>query len=184
MNLSIGDVVNIVLCVLSFILASLSIVFVVLTLRQNNKMIESSTRPYVTIYYDTIQTLDTIHQYIVLKNFGTSGAIIDSIVVSPKFNFAPPLNRTPFESMQNTFIAPNQSFTTAPFDSNNGDEGKVMNRTYTITYHTDRKSYKDVIIINELSNNDNLYVKSIPSNNATVQKVLAQITEELLRKSI
>ena len=41
--------VNIVLSVLSFILAAISIVTVVITLRQNNKMIENSTRPYVSI---------------------------------------------------------------------------------------------------------------------------------------
>lgn len=41
--------VNIVLSVLSFILAVISIVTVVITLRQNNKMIENSSRPYVFI---------------------------------------------------------------------------------------------------------------------------------------
>lgn len=41
--------VNIVLSVLSFILAVISIVTVVITLRQNNKMIENSSRPYVCI---------------------------------------------------------------------------------------------------------------------------------------
>ena len=39
--------VNIALCILSFILAAISVVTVVITLRQNNKMISESTRPPV-----------------------------------------------------------------------------------------------------------------------------------------
>ena len=46
--MDISTVINIVLCVLSFILAVISVVTVVITLRQNNRMIEESTRPYVT----------------------------------------------------------------------------------------------------------------------------------------
>ena len=41
--------VNVALCILSFILATISVVTVVITLRQNNKMISESTRPYITI---------------------------------------------------------------------------------------------------------------------------------------
>ena len=47
--------VNIALCVLSFVLAFISVVTVVLTLIQNNKMIENSTRPYICIYFDCTQ---------------------------------------------------------------------------------------------------------------------------------
>lgn len=38
-------IVNIILSILSFILAAISVVTVVLILRQNSKMIEKSTRP-------------------------------------------------------------------------------------------------------------------------------------------
>ena len=40
-----ATVVNIILSILSFVLAVISVVTVVITLRQNNKMIEDSTRP-------------------------------------------------------------------------------------------------------------------------------------------
>lgn len=42
--------VNIILAVLSFLLAVISIVTVVITLRQNHTMIENATRPYLCIY--------------------------------------------------------------------------------------------------------------------------------------
>ena len=46
--------VNIILCILSFVLALVSVVTVVITLRQNNKMIESTSRPYVGIYTQSV----------------------------------------------------------------------------------------------------------------------------------
>lgn len=47
-----SDCVNLSLAKLSFILAVISVVTVVITLRQNKKMIESNSRPYITIYGD------------------------------------------------------------------------------------------------------------------------------------
>ena len=44
-------IVNIILCVLSFILAAISVVTVIISLRQTSKMIEESTRPYISIYH-------------------------------------------------------------------------------------------------------------------------------------
>ena len=41
------DLINLILCILSFLLAAISVVTVVITLRQNHKMIQNSTRPYV-----------------------------------------------------------------------------------------------------------------------------------------
>ena len=70
--------VNIVLSVLSFILTAISIVTVVITLRQNNKMIENSSRPYVCVYFDYMQCGEPTG-YFVVKNFGASSAFIDSL---------------------------------------------------------------------------------------------------------
>ena len=46
--------VNIILSILSFILALISIITVVITLRQNHTMIENATRPYLCIYGQSI----------------------------------------------------------------------------------------------------------------------------------
>ena len=54
--MDISTVVNIVLCILSFILALISIVTVVITLRQNHTMIENATRPYICVYGESINT--------------------------------------------------------------------------------------------------------------------------------
>ena len=47
-----SDWINMSLSILSFILAAISVITVVLTLRQNNKMIEESSRPYISVYGD------------------------------------------------------------------------------------------------------------------------------------
>ena len=51
--MDISVIVNIALCILSFILAVISVVTVVVTLRQNSKMIENATRPYINQPFST-----------------------------------------------------------------------------------------------------------------------------------
>lgn len=92
-------IVNIVLSILSFCITVISIVFVVLTLKQNAKMIESSTRPYVVIYLDSV-TICEQQSYFIIKNFGQSSAeIID-------FIYPASLEETPQEThlMQEQFL--------------------------------------------------------------------------------
>lgn len=75
--MDVSTIVNIILCVLSFILAAISVIIVILTLKQNSKMIESSTRPQIVIYIDSI-TICEQQSYFIIKNFGQSSAeIID-----------------------------------------------------------------------------------------------------------
>ena len=77
--MDLSTTVNITLAVLSFLLAAISIVTVVITLRQNNKMIENSTRPYICIYFDYTQFGEPTG-YFVVKNFGASAAYILSLI--------------------------------------------------------------------------------------------------------
>lgn len=70
-----ATIVNIILCILSFILAAISVVTVIITLRQNNKMIEESTRPVISIYTDEINAGNPFF-YLIVKNFGKSPAYI------------------------------------------------------------------------------------------------------------
>lgn len=72
--MSITDWINLSLSTLSLILAIISVVTVVITLRQNNKMIESDSRPYITVYGDMTNFSD-LQFYIIVKNFGKSGAL-------------------------------------------------------------------------------------------------------------
>lgn len=52
-NMTIGEIVNLIVAILSFALAAISVITVILTLRQNNKMIEASGGTTIKISFDT-----------------------------------------------------------------------------------------------------------------------------------
>ena len=74
-TINVSNVINIVLSILSFVLAVISVITVVMTLKQNNKMIENSTRPYIVIYGRYTDFQDPTY-YLVVKNMGQTGASI------------------------------------------------------------------------------------------------------------
>lgn len=67
-----------ILAISSFVLSVISVITVIITLRQNNRMLETSTRPYISVYFDYVNMGEPIG-YFVIKNFGTSSAKITSI---------------------------------------------------------------------------------------------------------
>lgn len=73
--MDLSTIVNIVLCVLSFVLAAISVVTVVITLRQNSVMIEESSRAIIGIYGEAINPGSPMF-YFVIRNFGRSLAVI------------------------------------------------------------------------------------------------------------
>ena len=103
--MNVSDIINSILCVLSFLLAVISVVTVVITLRQNNKMIESDSRPYVVAYivYEEFSSL----LYFYVKNFGKTGAIIKSIQIKPEFRI---YKKTCNTVLTDVMIAPMQQF--------------------------------------------------------------------------
>lgn len=76
-------VVNGILSILSFVLCWISIRTSQKTLKQNNIMIENATRPYLSIYGQTINCNGNQHFYLVVKNSGASPATITNFSYSP-----------------------------------------------------------------------------------------------------
>lgn len=138
--------VNIVLCILSFVLAAVSVVTVVITLRQNNRMIAESTRPYITIYLDTI-TICEQTSYFVLKNFGHCAANItrfeyDKCLKTTKQKSS--LNQEQFDCVRGITLAPGQSkLLEYPVSTLNKD---VLN--FVIGYTALGKYYEETIEMN------------------------------------
>ena len=62
--MEISDWINVVLCILSFVLAVISVITVIITLKQNSKMIKNSTRPYV-VAYKNITYFQNTNYYII-----------------------------------------------------------------------------------------------------------------------
>lgn len=101
-------IVNIILCVLSFVLAAISVVTVVITLRQNSKMIENSSRPYISIYHGHTY-FQCMNHYLIVKNFGSSTATITAFECDLDLDkLAYTKGYPPFQNLVGTSIAPGQ----------------------------------------------------------------------------
>lgn len=176
--MDISTIVNIILCVLSFVLASISLIFVVITIRQNSKMIENATRPYIEIYFDYSQTTSP-NGYFVLKNFGTSSAEI----ISLKYNDSIKNHPKAFADISaildgfiGNFIAPGQKFI-VPFKLY---DFQGSNAIFDITYSSGKKIYKQHTEI--LVSNYGKLVKPrvVNDNMKSISFSLQEIVERLM----
>ena len=137
--MDVSTIVNIILCVLSFILAAISVVTVVITLRQNNKMIEESTRPFIE------SNGGMPFCYLVIKNFGKSTAYITKFEYDFDFNGCYKIrnDRDYLQQLNNAVLAPGQS-RICTLDYQRIDRAV----TFTLEYHSGaKKTYSDEFTI-------------------------------------
>lgn len=129
----------------SLFVGIVAIIISILTLKQNSKMIEESTRPYISIYYDYVDTLG----YFVIKNVGSSFAIIDSLSCSHKFdeNECGEDNPNLFEQIIHANLSPNCSLR-LPVIAHNLTETDFV---FKVQYHTSTHKYKDEFLIKTYS---------------------------------
>ena len=140
-----STIINMILCILSFILAVISIITVLITLKQNNAMIEESTRPYVVIY--GIVTNFGFPEYtIVIKNCGNSIALITDLKCDFDLSNANlDKNKTcvPFDNIKNLSLVPNQSIRC------NVDYKELPDTiSFEVSYSSSTKKYRENIILN------------------------------------
>lgn len=144
--MDISTITNICLCILSFLLAVVSVITVIVTLKQNSTMIENSSRAYVSIYGDSINC-QSPNFYIVVKNFGCSNALITSFQCDTDLSkFSYDENFTPFSRIENTSIAPNQAFKCTLNHLSLFNSG-IPTITFRITYKSNNKNYSDTFLI-------------------------------------
>lgn len=188
--LTVSDVIEIVSIITGSLLSIISLWIAVKSLKQSQKSIElaelsieEANRPYVVVYRDFIQVLSTAHEYLVIKNFGNTGATIDSLKIDPPYTNDSDIHFNDFSNLKNTFIAPGQSISSAIFANaaNNKRSGETK---FFIDYHTSQKCYSDIFCINENISRDILVTKTNPSKNKTVEEILVKTSEELLRRSL
>ena len=113
-----STIVNIILSILSFVLAAISVVTVVITLKQNNKMLESNSRPYVVAYL--VYQEAPSHIYLCIRNFGNTSAIVKSLNIQPEFSLH---KKSSSELMNETMLAPNQQL---HFLVSNDDKDRII----------------------------------------------------------
>ena len=180
-TITIADIINIVLCVLSFILAVISVVTVVMTLRQNNKMIESSIRPYIVIY-GQVANFQSPSFYLVVKNFGQSAATILSLKCDVDLvNYAYGVGREPFGCIAGAFIAPQQKFL-CNIDPNKMSENDVKTLTFEVEYSSGTREYRESFTINYEAFIQNVQVRA--STQGKELKIISYTLQDLVEKTM
>lgn len=169
-----GIIVNIILSILSFALAAISVVTVVITLRQNNKMLEANARPYVVAYL--VYQEDPSHIYLCIKNFGSASAIVKSMKITPTFKL---YQKTSDDIINNTMLAPTQQL---HFFVMEDDKNQILhNGQYTFTVSleytdcTTKKQYSETYDINMEYATEVLSSRSSRTNYTPEQNALYNI---------
>ena len=176
-----GDWINVILCVLSFALAVISVVTVVITLRQNNKMIESSTRAYIAVSGQSIN-VQSSEFLLVVKNYGNSSAIIENITFDISLKpYMYALDIEPFSAIANTTLCPNQNIVCNlnPIKMGN-DNVKVIN--CTVTYISNGKRYTENQIINYEALCKNVVTRA--STDGKELKIISYALQDMIKKNL
>ena len=156
-----------------------SIIISMKTLKQNNEMIEESSKAHIIFYIDYHP--QTFRYYLVIKNFGNSVGELLNIEVTPKLdwqkcNFKQDIK--PLTESTNILLAPNQKVSSW-FDFSNYPDKifdvklvyKTMNKVYTETYKID---------LSFIDNSDSLHKYAFDDHTKDYKKVLYEINNSIL----
>lgn len=171
---------NIVLSALSFGLALVSVLIAIFTLRQNNKMIEASTRPYVGFKVERIDT-GTVRYLFVLRNYGTSIALMKKIDIGVDLE---PLKQLPtpggpFEDIADTTLMPGQQLSCVI--NYDGLKSQVADFVVHLEYDSlSGKHYKETLPIN-VAMNANMVVSRTSTKDGELKSISYSIQEFLER---
>lgn len=162
------------LSVITAVTAIVSVWISLRTLRQNSKMLEESSRPYITAQIEHIGNAF----YLRFKNYGQSAAIIDNIELDENAEKVQVENFiTVFEDFRGNTIPPNYSFMTCIRQDNvSGKENKI---SIDIKYHSAVKKYSEHVEINLAAYKKVLEARrNIDQNNAEV--VIGKTLQDLV----
>lgn len=178
--LSPSDQIQLFGIILSTIISLIAVIISVVTLRQNNKMVEESTRPYVIVYMG-IANFQSPSYYMVLKNFGQTGAHITKFSCDydlSKCSFSP--NIIPFEHIENTFIAPGQSFCCSVDPIKLFKDPKPI--TINISYMSGKQTYNDCFVLNIEADSDLLHNRA--STQGKELKIISYTLQDIAEKML
>lgn len=138
--LTVNNWIEIIGIIASLITSVVAIVISVKTLKQNNRMIDESTRPYITIAGKTTN-FQNPNFYLVLRNFGSTGATITNFSCNTDLSeYSFNNDFVPFKNISGTFIAPDQSIITTL------DTRKLYKNKPTFIFDIEYKSNEKVYL--------------------------------------
>lgn len=178
--MEISDKINLSLSILSFALTVISIVTVVITLRQNRQMIENATRPYLAIY-GAITNFQFPQYYLVLRNFGQSNALITSFTSSIDLSqCADTADAIPFEHIVGFTLAPNQAIQ-VPVEYR-ALTPITQELTIAMEYTSGTKKYKETSVINLPAHAD--YPITRASTNGAELKIISYTLQDIATRML
>lgn len=142
--ISISDWIQIIIAIITLFSVISSIAIAIATLKQNNKMIEDSTRPYIAIYKETLN-INKPREYIAIKNFGSSFGKITNLEFDKSiFNKINNGFKTEIKFLNNITLAPNQKYL-LPIKTSETD---ISNIIFHLEYKSSTHNYKETFDIN------------------------------------
>lgn len=172
MNFSTSDIIDITGILVALLCSIIAIAISLITLRQNAKMIEESTRPQIQIYPSFVDGI----LYLIIKNFGSSEAYIDEIKCSHLFTKEETLNddlgSDIFSKLNGSILASSHAIK-CPLIGH-----KVKNEVFEfqVKYHSTTKKYECSFSFNPISN---LPFADEWPNGRDIESHLQNITKEL-----
>lgn len=178
MHMSTSDILDLAAVIVALAVGCGSIWVAVKTLKQNQKMIEDSTRPYITVYSD-ITFFQQSMFYIIIKNFGNSGAIITEFRTDKDLQELMPKGRqNPFAHMKGAVLAPGQCYRTAV--SMPDAKTRLDKVTFHIKYKSSTHEYVEKVPLKIEASNDQLYVRA--STEGQELKIISYALQDLAEK--
>lgn len=180
-SLSTSNIIEIAGIIATLLTSLTAIIISTLSLKQNAKMLEATTRPYICIY-SKVTHIKNLHYYLVLKNFGQTGAVITSFHCDFDLStLSYSQNVKPFEHIEGTFIAPKQSFT-YNLDTRKLFKNENLTFHFSLEYIANGKKYSETIAINPKAETDQIFPRNYTSSKElqTISYALQDIVEKML----
>lgn len=146
MELTTSDIIQIIGIIASLFTSLIAIIISIKTTIQNSRMIEESTRPYVTVYATSTNFSSPI-VYLVMKNFGNSGATITKFECNTQLiNYSYHSDMEPFREICGYFLSPNQKLV-YPIHLHDKKKNIIPNLDINISYKSEKKKYSEKVSI-------------------------------------
>ena len=167
--------------IITALAAIASIVISISTLKQNNKMIENSTRPYIICYKDAID-INNVTEYLVIENVGSTSGTITHMKYNKK-KFRELFNKQAIDLdllkyFSNITLAPHQRYL-FPIETK---DLKFYNFIFEISYKSATNSYNDRFDINLTQDYAVTFKKQNKSKPEKEIYTISNALQELIRR--
>ena len=181
--MTISDLIQLLGIIASFSLSAIAIWQSQKSIKLTEKSITEANRPQISIYLDYIYTVHSIHEYLVIKNFGNTGATITELSIDKKI---PSLNNKDNLFTQGTpfYLAPNQSYSTCIRLNAFDHKEEIYKISVLYSDNVQKEPYSESFVLDQSAVVNLQLPKSNPVKSETTSSSIAKVSEEILRKML